>query len=110
MLAALPKSAHPGPKKALAEIWNAEDKAHALDAVKAFEAAYGAKFAKAVAKITDDLDQLLAFYDFPAEHWVHLGISELRIPSSRLSRPRATGSRSPKDRVHAQLESPWPTS
>jgi transposase-like protein len=72
VLAALPKSAHPGAKKALAEIWNAEDKQHALAAVKAFEAAYGAKFPKAAAKITDDLDQLLAFYDYPAEHWVHL--------------------------------------
>ena len=72
VLAALPKSAHPGAKKALAEIWNAEDKRHALDAVKEFEAAYGAKFPKAVAKITDDVEQLLAFYDFPAEHWVHL--------------------------------------
>jgi transposase-like protein len=71
-LAALPKSAHPGAKKALAEIWNAEDKAHALEAVRAFEAAYGAKFGKATAKITDDLEELLAFYDFPAEHWVHL--------------------------------------
>ena len=67
-----PKSAHPGAKKALAEIWNAEDKPHALAAVKAFEAAYGAKFPKAVAKITDDLEELLAFYDYPAEHWVHL--------------------------------------
>ena len=72
ILAALPKSAHPGAKKALSEIWNAEDKPHALDAVKAFEAAYGAKYPRAVAKITDDLEQLLAFYDFPAEHWVHL--------------------------------------
>ena len=72
VLAALPKSAHPGAKKALAEIWNAEDKAHALDSVKKFEATYGAKFPKAVAKITDDLEQLLAFYHFPAEHWVHL--------------------------------------
>jgi transposase-like protein len=72
VLAALPKSAHPGAKKALAEIWNAEDKDHALAAVRAFEGAYGAKFRKAAAKITDDLDQLLAFYDFPAEHWVHL--------------------------------------
>lgn len=36
------------------------------------KAAYGAKFPKAVAKITGDLDQLLAFYDYPAEHWVHL--------------------------------------
>jgi putative transposase len=72
VLAALPKSAHPGAKKALAEIWNAEDKRHALDAVKAFEAAYSAKFGKATAKITDDVDQLLAFYDYPAEHWRHL--------------------------------------
>src|SRR6478735_1691160 len=72
VLAALPKSAHPGAKKALAEIWNAEDKRHALDAVKKFEAGYGAKFPKAVAKITGDLDELLAFYDYPAEHWIHL--------------------------------------
>ena len=72
ILGALPKSAHPGAKKALAEIWNAEDKCHALDAARAFEAAYGAKFPKAVAKLTDDLDELLAFYDYPAEHWIHL--------------------------------------
>ena len=72
VLAALPKSAHPGAKKALAEIWGAEDKQHARAAVKAFEAAYAAKFPKAAAKITGDLDQLLAFYDYPAEHWVHL--------------------------------------
>jgi transposase-like protein len=50
----------------------AEDKPHALAAVTAFEAAYGAKFPKATGKITDDRDQLLAFYDYPAEHWVHL--------------------------------------
>jgi transposase-like protein len=72
VLGALPKSAHPGAKKALAEIWNAEDRGHAQDAAKAFEAAYGAKFPKAVAKITDDLEELLAFYDYPAEHWQHL--------------------------------------
>ncbi len=72
ILAALPKSAHPGAKKALAEIWGAEDKDHAIAAVKAFDAAYGAKFPKAVAKITDDQDKLLAFYDYPAAHWVHL--------------------------------------
>lgn len=34
-----------------------------------FDTAYGAKFGKAVTKIRDDLDELLAFYDFPAEHW-----------------------------------------
>jgi transposase-like protein len=72
VLGALPKSAHPGAKKALAEIWSAEDKDHARTAVKAFQAAYGAKFPKAAAKITGDEDELLAFYDYPAGHWVHL--------------------------------------
>lgn len=72
VLAALPKSAHPGAKKALAEIWGAEDKTHAQAAIKTFNALYGAKFPKATAKITDDEDGLLAFYDYPAEHWVHL--------------------------------------
>jgi transposase-like protein len=72
VLGALPRSAHPGAKKALAEIWNAEDRRHALDAVTSFKAAYGTKFGKAVAKITDDLEVLLAFYDYPAEHWIHL--------------------------------------
>jgi putative transposase len=72
VLAAMPRSAHPGAKKALAEIWNAEDKQHALTAAKSFQSAYGAKFGKATAKITDDLDELLTFYDYPAEHWVQL--------------------------------------
>ena len=72
VLSALPKSAHPAAKAALAEIWNAEDREHARRAVAAFKLAYGAKFGKAVAKITDDQDVLLAFYDFPAEHWIHL--------------------------------------
>jgi transposase-like protein len=72
VLAALPKSAHPGAKKALAEIYNAENKNKALKAAKAFADDYGAKWPKATAKITDDLDVLLAFYEFPAEHWIHL--------------------------------------
>lgn len=65
---ALPKSAQPGAKKALQEIYNAEDRAHAERAARAFEKAYGAKWPKAVKKIIDDLGELLAFYDFPAEH------------------------------------------
>jgi transposase-like protein len=71
-LAALPKSAHPAAKKALAEIYNAEDKIHARAAATAFAAEFGVKWPKATAKITDDLDVLLAFYDYPAEHWIHL--------------------------------------
>ena len=72
VLSALPKSAHPGARAALAEIYNAEDKEHALKAVKAFEFDYEAKYPKAVAKITHDLDVLLEFFNYPAEHWVHL--------------------------------------
>lgn len=69
---ALPKSAQPGAKKALQEIYNAEDRDHAEKAIKEFERTYGAKWPKAVKKVTDETDELLAFYDFPAEHWVHL--------------------------------------
>jgi len=72
VLAALPKSAHPGAKAALSEIFQAEDSEHARKAAKSFADLYGAKWPKAVAKITDHLDVLLAFYDFPAEHWIHL--------------------------------------
>ncbi len=69
---ALPKSAQPGAKAALAEIWNAEDKDHAEVAARIFAAEYGTKWPKAAAKITDDLDALRTFYDYPAEHWIHL--------------------------------------
>lgn len=72
VLGAMPKTAHPAAKKHLAEIWNAEDKEHAERAIKNFQEAYAAKYPKAVAKVVDDLDELLAFYDYPAEHWVHL--------------------------------------
>jgi putative transposase len=56
----------------LAEIWGAEAKDHAQGAIRAFDKAYGVKFPKAVKKITDDEDVLPAFYDYPAEHWIHL--------------------------------------
>ena len=72
VLNALPKSAQPAAKKALAEIYNAEDKTHAQQAAGAFAAEFGVKWPKAAAKIVDDLDVLLAFYEFPAEHWIHL--------------------------------------
>ena len=68
----LPKSAQPGATKAMQEIYNAEDRTHAEKAIEEFARTYGTNWPKAVAKITDDADELLAFYDFPAEHWVHL--------------------------------------
>jgi transposase-like protein len=72
VLAALPKSAHPGALAAIKEIYNAEDIDKAQVAIKAFELDYGAKYPKAVAKIVDDADVLLEFYKYPAEHWIHL--------------------------------------
>jgi transposase-like protein len=75
VLNALPASAHRSAKAALAEIRDAEDKDHALAAAKKFEVAFGSKFPKAVEKVTKDLDKLLSFYDFPAEHWIHLKTS-----------------------------------
>ena len=93
-----PRPAHPGAKAALAEIFNAEDKDHALKAAKAFEADYGAKWPKAVAKITDHLDVLLAFYDFPAEHWIHLRTTN-PIESTFAT---GSGSGSPKARLQSR--------
>jgi len=61
VLAALPKSAHPGAKAPLGEIYNAEDKDHALKAAKAFADLYGTTWPKAVAKVTEHLDVLLAY-------------------------------------------------
>jgi transposase-like protein len=72
VLAALPKSAHPGALAAIKDIYNAEDIDKAQVAIKAFEIDYGAKYPKAVAKITGDTDVLLEFYKYPAEHWIHL--------------------------------------
>ncbi|MEU9336291.1 transposase [Streptomyces sp. NPDC048290] len=69
---ALPKSAQSGATKAMREIYNAEDRSHTEKAVEEFARTYGTKWPKAVAKITDDRDVLLAFYDFPAEDGIHL--------------------------------------
>jgi transposase-like protein len=72
VLSALPKSVQARATKAMTEIWAAENKAEARKAARRFADEFGVKWPKAAAKITGDLDQLLAFYDYPAEHWVHL--------------------------------------
>jgi len=69
---ALPKSAQPAARAALAEVRDAEDRDHAERALEAFVKDYEAKWPKAVEKVTKDKDALLAFFDFPAEHWIHL--------------------------------------
>src|SRR5450755_1992136 len=68
----LPKNLHTKAKRALQEIWMAETKQDAIMALDAFAESYGPKYDKAVDCLTKDRDTLLAFYDFPAEHWKHL--------------------------------------
>lgn len=72
VLDALPKSAHRRAKKAIKEITQAENKTQAKKAIKQFAEEFGTKWPKAVAKIEDDKEASLAYYDYPAEHWRHL--------------------------------------
>ena len=71
----LPKSQHARAKRALEEIWMADTKKDALVAFDAFVEIYAIKYEKAVECLTKDREALLAFYDFPAEHWKHLRTS-----------------------------------
>ena len=68
----LPKSYQPRAKDHLREIAYAPDEETARHEAKLFEDEYGAKYPKATASLIDNLDRLLTFFDFPAEHWVHL--------------------------------------
>ena len=68
----LPKSLQPKAKAALHEIWMAETKAQALVAFEQFVTTFEAKYPKAVECLVKDREALLAFYDFPAEHWIHI--------------------------------------
>lgn len=71
VLDALPKRLHPKAKDALAAVYGADSRTAALTAAKSFADDFSA-FPKATAKIVEDLDVRLAFYDFPLEHWIHL--------------------------------------
>jgi putative transposase len=68
----LPKGVQPKAKRMLHEIYLAESKAAAGKAFDLFVATYQAKFPKATECLTKDREELLTFYDFPAEHWLHL--------------------------------------
>jgi putative transposase len=68
----LPNSQQSKAKRALQEIWMAETKKDALLAFDAFVETWGIKYDKAVECLIKDRDALLAFYEFPAEHWKHL--------------------------------------
>jgi len=68
----LPKSQQSRAKRALHDIWMAETRADAEAAFDAFIETYGLKYHKATECLARDRETLLAFYDFPAEHWKHL--------------------------------------
>jgi hypothetical protein len=85
----------------------AEDIDNAEVAAKAFELDHGAKYPKAVAKITDDLDTPPEFYKYPAEYWIHPRTTTL---SSPYLPPCDCVSASPRAQDHVPPESPWPTS
>jgi putative transposase len=68
----VPKSVQPGIKTALREIYLAPTRAQAEVAINLFEEAYGSRYPKAVECVRKDQRALLAFYDWPAEHWIHL--------------------------------------
>ena len=68
----LPKSLHPKAKSMLHDIWMAETRKQADTAFDLFITTFQAKYPKAIECLAKDRDVLLSFYDFPAEHWVHL--------------------------------------
>jgi putative transposase len=68
----LPKSLQANARQDLREIWLAPDRLTAEAALATFEAKYAPKYDRAVACLVKDREALLAFYDFPAEHWDHL--------------------------------------
>jgi len=72
VLNAMPKSVQPRAKANLHEIWQAETRDDAETAFDHFLEKYDAKYPGASERLRKDRDVLLAFYDFPAEHWIHL--------------------------------------
>lgn len=69
---ALPTSQQARAKAGLQDIFMAATRADAVAAFGTFVNRYGAKYPKAVEKLVQDKDSLLAFYDFPAGHWQHI--------------------------------------
>ena len=91
----LPKGVQPKAKAMLHEIWQAETKDEAERAFALFVATFEAKYPQAVACLAKDRDVLLTFYDFPAEHWIHLRTTnpiESTFATVRLRHRRTKGS------------------
>jgi transposase-like protein len=94
----LPRSVQPSAKSILHEIWMSATKEDATKAFEKFITTYQGKYPKAVECLVKDREELLAFYDFPAEHWQHLRTSnpiESTFATVRLrtSKTKGAGSR-----------------
>ena len=94
----LPRGQQVSAKSMLHEIWMGATKDDAIKAMDKFAATYQAKYPKAVECLLKDKEELLAFYDFPAEHWQHLRTSnpiESTFSTVRLrtSKTKGAGSR-----------------
>jgi putative transposase len=94
----LPRGQQVSARNILHEIWMSATKADATKAMEKFAATYQAKYPKAVECLLKDKEELLAFYDFPAEHWQHLRTSnpiESTFATVRLrtSKTKGAGSR-----------------
>lgn len=91
----LPKGLQAKAKAMLHEIWQAETKAEAERAFALFVTTFEAKYPKAVECLAKDREVLLTFYDFPAEHWIHLRTTnpiESTFATVRLRHRRTKGS------------------
>jgi transposase-like protein len=90
----MPKRVQPGAKNKLHEIWMAPTRADAERAFDQFVALYEPKYPAAVACLQKDREVLLTFYDFPAEHWIHLRTTnpiESTFATVRLRHRRSKG-------------------
>jgi len=95
----MPKRIQPKAKEMLHEIWMAESRADAESALDAFVEMFEPKYPKAVECLKKDRDVLLTFYDFPAEHWVHIRTTnpiESTFATVRLRHRKTKGSGSRK--------------
>jgi transposase-like protein len=94
----LPKRMQPRAKDMLHEIMRAPDRHSALEDIERFSQEYQAKYPKAVETLTKNQDKLLTFFDFPAEHWIHLRTtnpieSTFSTVKARTKKTKGAGSR-----------------
>jgi transposase-like protein len=94
----LPKRVQPRAKDMLHEIMYAPDRQSALEDIERFSQEFEAKYPKAVECLLKDQDELLTFFDFPAQHWIHLRTtnpieSTFSTVKARTKRTKGAGSR-----------------